>query len=69
MAVPEGFTGMVSRGAHSPAEAVNAAKSADYVLLSPMAPSLSKPGYQPAYSFDELAAVASENLRLSMPSL
>lgn len=62
MAVPEGFTGMVSRGAHSPAEAVNAAKSADYVLLSPMAPSLSKPGYQPAYSFDELAAVASEKI-------
>lgn len=57
-AVPEGFTGMVSRGAHSPAEAVEAAKSADYVLLSPVAPSLSKPGYKPAYSFAELAAVA-----------
>ncbi len=62
MAVPEGFTGMVSRGAHSPAEAVEAVKTADYVLLSPMAPSLSKPGYQPAYSFDELAAVASEKI-------
>ena len=62
MAVPEGFTGMVSRGAHSPAEAVEAVKTADYVLLSPVAPSLSKPGYQPAYSFDELAAVASEKI-------
>lgn len=62
VAVPEGFTGMVSRGAHSPAEAVEAAKSADYVLLSPVAPSMSKPGYQPAYSFDELAAVASEKI-------
>lgn len=62
MAVPEGFTGIVSRGAHSPAEAVEAAKAADYVLLSPVAPSMSKPGYQPAYSFDELAAVASEKI-------
>lgn len=62
VAVPEGFTGMVSRGAHSPAEAVEAAKSADYVLLSPVAPSMSKPGYHPAYSFDELAAVASDKI-------
>ena len=62
MAVPDGFTGIVSRGAHSPAEAVEAAKAADYVLLSPVAPSMSKPGYQPAYSFDELAAVASEKI-------
>ena len=62
MAVTEGFTGIVSRGAHSPAEAVEAAKAADYVLLSPVAPSMSKPGYQPAYSFDELAAVASEKI-------
>lgn len=62
MAVPEGFTGIVSRGAHSPAEAVEAAKAADYVLLSPVAPSMSKPGYQPAYSFDKLAAVASEKI-------
>lgn len=61
-AVPEGFTGMVSRGAHSPAEAVEAAKTADYVLLSPVAPSLSKPGYKPAYSFKEMAAVASEKV-------
>lgn len=62
MAVPEGFTGIVSRGAHSPAEAVEAAKAADYVLLSPVAPSMSKPGYQPAYSFDKLAAGASEKI-------
>lgn len=62
MAVPEGFTGIVSRGAHTPAEAVEAAKAADYVLLSPVAPSMSKPGYQPAYSFDKLAAVASEKI-------
>lgn len=62
MAVPEGFTGIVSRGTHSPAEAVEAAKAADYVLLSPVAPSMSKPSYQPAYSFDELAAVASEKI-------
>lgn len=35
MAVPEGFMGMVSRGAHSPAEAVEAAKSADYSGAKP----------------------------------
>lgn len=61
-AIPEWFTGHVSRGAHSPAEAVEAAKEADYVLLSPVAPSLSKPGYKPAYSFAEMAAVASEKI-------
>ena len=56
-AVPEGFNGIVSCSAHTPDEARQA--TADYVLLSPIFPSFSKPGYTSHYSFEEMAAAAS----------
>lgn len=50
---PEGWTGQVSRSCHSLAE-VAASRPADYVFLSPIFDSISKQGYQSAFSEAEL---------------
>lgn len=60
--LPCGWKGIVSVSAHSPEE-VSAILSGseinpDYVFLSPVYPSLSKPGYMPNFSFDDMSKVA-----------
>ncbi len=43
---PEGWSGRLSLSCHSPEEAEREAGNYDYVTLSPIFPSISKPGYQ-----------------------
>lgn len=50
---PSGFCGPVSRSCHSPEEA-GLYPEADYIFLSPIYPSISKPGYHPKFSPDGL---------------
>lgn len=59
-AAPYGFRGIISKSVHSPAEAVG--HTYHYVLLSPVFPSISKPGYASPYTFSEMAAVASPSV-------
>lgn len=47
---PDGFTGLISRSCHSIAETAGC----DYVFLSPVFESISKRGYRPAWTLDEL---------------
>ena len=56
---PPGWGGRVSRSCHSISE-VKCAKEFDYVTLSPIFPSLSKPGYKGNLTFDILKAYLSE---------
>lgn len=51
---PAGEHGAVSRSCHSVEETY---AEADYVLLSPVFPSISKPGYRAEFSEDELASL------------
>lgn len=59
---PSGWMGIVSVSLHSPEEVnqtlTNSNLSPHYVFLSPIYPSLSKPGYLPRFSFDDMAKVA-----------
>lgn len=59
---PLGWDGIVSVSTHSPQEALqllsDKTTAPDYVFLSPVFPSFSKPGYEPHYSFQEMAKVA-----------
>ena len=50
---PAGFGGTVSRSCHSPAELLRPGMF-DYQFLSPIYPSISKPGYEPAFTVDDL---------------
>ena len=61
---PDDWDGSLSMSAHTPDEALKAAgrERYDYVMLSPVAPSLSKPGYRSQYSFEQLAVAASEKV-------
>lgn len=60
--MPDGWQGILSMSAHSTEEAQKILSDfgdrLDYLFLSPIFPSLSKPGYKPLYSFDEHASVA-----------
>lgn len=51
---PDFYTGPVSRSCHS-IEEVAAAVDCDYVTLSPVFDSISKPGYRAAFTADELS--------------
>lgn len=53
---PEGWSGFVSRSTHSLAEAQEAAATGlySYIFLSPVYPSISKPGYFPPFTLDDL---------------
>ena len=53
---PEGWSGLVSRSTHSLAEAQEAAATGlySYIFLSPVYPSISKPGYFPPFTLDDL---------------
>lgn len=51
---PDGWTGLVSRSLHSVDELRAHAADYDYVFVSPVYPSISKPGYKPQFTVDEL---------------
>lgn len=51
---PDGWTGLVSRSLHSVDELRAHAADYDYVFVSPVYPSISKPGYKPRFTVDEL---------------
>lgn len=59
---PNDWEGTISISIHSPQEVgrllSDSKRIPDYLFLSPIFPSLSKPGYKPLYSFDEYASVA-----------
>lgn len=59
---PDGWQGIISISTHSPEEAQKLlsdfGERFDYLFISPVFPSFSKPGYKPAFSFDEIANVA-----------
>lgn len=50
---PIGFQGIVSRSCHS-MEEIEKSKEEDYLFLSPVYPSISKPGYIPYFSLNDL---------------
>lgn len=54
--VPDDFAGILSRSCHSGRE-VHDSKGLDYVFLSPVFDSISKPGYRAAFSRDELRRI------------
>lgn len=60
--LPEGWDGIVSISTHSPAEAkaalANVSPAFDYIFISPVLHSLSKPGYGPEMTFEEMARLA-----------
>lgn len=60
--MPDGWQGILSASAHSPVEAKRLMSDfgdrLNYLFLSPVFPSLSKPGYMPKFSYDEFASVA-----------
>ncbi len=53
-ALPHGFTGLVSRSCHSPEE-LRANAGLDYLFLSPVFNSISKAGYDAAFTAEQLA--------------
>lgn len=53
--VPQGWNGMISRSTHSITE-LSTLTVEDYAFLSPVFPSISKPGYAPACYFDLTAS-------------
>lgn len=57
---PAGYNGALSKSCHSLAEVVDAAGQGrfDYVSLSPIFESISKPGYRPVLNRDEMIAAA-----------
>lgn len=58
--VPNGWSGLVSRSLHSVDEIDST--EYDYAFLSPMFPSISKPGYSPALSLDEISAAGNNRI-------
>ncbi len=60
--IPAGYKGHVSRSCHELAELSTAKKKCNYVFLSPIFDSLSKPDYSAAFSEEELKAAAKSGL-------
>ena len=52
--IPAGYNGHVSRSCHSLEELKNERRKCNYCFLSPIFNSISKEGYESAYTFDEL---------------
>ncbi len=59
---PEGYTGHVSRSCHSLSEVKERKSGCDYVFLSPVFTSISKPAYEAAYTAEELRAAAKQGI-------
>lgn len=57
---PAGWNGLVSRSLHSPEEI--ASMECDYAFLSPIYPSVSKPGYKPDFDLQQLRGVVDERV-------
>ncbi len=57
--VPGDFTGLVSRSCHSAGEVYDS-EGLDYVFLSPVFDSISKPGYQSAFAPAELRNILAQ---------
>lgn len=60
--VPKGFQGSISRSCHSLDEVVEHKASCNYVFLSPIFDSISKQGYQHAFSDKALAQAANDKI-------
>ncbi|WP_278745692.1 thiamine phosphate synthase [Muribaculum intestinale] len=54
---PSYFSGNISRSCHSIAEAKECARKYDYITLSPIFTSISKPGYHGAFTAEELSTI------------
>lgn len=59
--VPQGFKGLVSRSCHSIAELADSADF-DYMFLSPVFDSISKPGYKSGFALGQLVEARSEGI-------
>ncbi len=65
---PEGWNGRLSRSAHSLGEC-SAAEGLDYVTLSPVFPSISKPGYLPGFDREQLLEFLASGERVRVVAL
>lgn len=59
---PSGYTGQISRSCHSWEEVERYKKTCDYVFLSPLYDSISKPGYASAFSCQDLCQAREQGL-------
>lgn len=57
---PHGWNGLISRSLHSIAEIADGGY--DYAFLSPVYPSISKPGYKGNFDFDELRSAVNDRI-------
>lgn len=60
--VPAGWTGSISRSCHTLEEVVAWKRPCNYVSLSPIFDSLSKPGYRAAFTPAQIAAARAEGI-------
>lgn len=60
--IPNGFKGTVSRSCHSLAEVEKYKKTCDYLFLSPIYDSISKPGYCSKYAKEELEEASAKGI-------
>ncbi len=65
---PSGWTGRLSASCHSPEECPDY-KSFDYVTLSPVYPSISKPGYKPAFTLADCDVLLNSSDRPAVVAL
>lgn len=59
---PEGWRGSISRSFHSLDEITTCVREYDYAFLSPIYPSISKPGYKGNFDFEELRGVVNDKI-------
>lgn len=59
--IPDGWNGLVSRSLHSP-DQISSLTKEDYAFLSPVYPSISKPGYAPSFPIESLRRVVDNRI-------
>lgn len=59
---PEGWSGKISCSFHSIDELTSSSSPYDYAFLSPIYPSISKPGYKGDFNFDQLRGAVNEKI-------
>ena len=57
---PQGWHGLISRSIHSIAE-IDTLSNEDYAFISPVFPSISKPGYNPTFTIGQLSEAIRRN--------
>lgn len=62
VALPEGYNGLKTRSCHSVEEVVKYKGEYDYLFLSPIFNSISKPGYQSAFTHSELCHASAQGI-------